>query len=158
MLTLIEELPPIFGVLETTNGGADGDYVSLKGVTRAYVLAQLTQAVGHATALAVYQATDVAATGAKVISKVVPIWANEDVAAADGMTRQTDAVNYSVTDDIKNKMVVFEIDPALLDVANDFDCIMLACSDSSQATNFASITYLLDRQDKGDFAPEAITD
>jgi hypothetical protein len=143
---------------KTTNGGFTTDYVSLKNVNKAYIVAEMTQAVGHATALAPYQSTDVAATGAKVFTNVLTIMANEDTATSDTLVRKTDAVNYTVTNDIKNKQVIFEIDPSNLDTANDFDCIALVVADSSQATNFASVTAFLDMKYREDVPPAAITD
>lgn len=142
----------------TTNGGVDSDYVSLKNVNKLFIVAKLTQAVGHATTLAPYQATAVAGTSAKVLSNNCEILANEDVSASDTNTRQTAAKNYSVTNDIKNKIVIFEIDPATLDTANDFDCVKLNVSDSSQATNFVDITFYGDMKYKEDVPPAVITD
>lgn len=143
----------------TTNGGFTCDYVSLKNAKKAWIVINMTQAAGHATALTPKQASDVAGTGLKVLTNSVPIWANEDVASSDSLVRQTDAANYSVTNDIKNKQVIFEINPAIaLDVNGGFDCLTLVCSDSSQATNIASVTYIIDTKYKEDVPPAAITD
>ena len=143
---------------KTTNGGFTADYVSLKNVNKAFILVELTQAAAHATLLTPKQATAVAGTGVKVLTNNCEILANEDTASADTLTRQTAAKNYTVTADIKNKTVIFEIDPATLDTANDFDCITITAADSSEATNFASVTYLLDMKYKEDVPPAAITD
>ena len=89
-------------------------------------------------------ATAAAGTGTKVITKAVPIWLNEDVAASHTLVRQTDAVNISVTNNVKNKVAVFQIDPSLLDVANDFDYITVKTTASSQATNFACAEYIIE--------------
>jgi len=156
---LVENFKVISGTTPvTTNGGVTGDYVSLKNANKAWIVCKLTQAVGHATALAPKQATAVAGTGVKVFANTLKINANEDTSASDTLAAQTAAVNYSVTNDIKNKIVVFEIDPADLDTANDFDCITLVASDSSQATNFIDVTYILDMKYKEDVPPAAITD
>ena len=152
-LKVVSGLTPV-----TTNGGADSDYVSLKNVNKCFIVAKLTQAVGHATALAPYQATAVAGTNAKVLSANCKIYANEDRATSDTNEVQTDAKNYSVTADIKEKQVIFEIDPATLDVENGFDCIKLNISDSSQATNFANVTFLFDMKYQGDTPPSMIID
>ena len=142
----------------TTNGGVTSDYVSLKNCNMAYVICNLKQAVGHATSLAVYQATAVAGTSAKAIANAVPIWMNADTAATDTLVAQTAAVSQAVAADVKSKQVVFQIDPALLDVANGFDCINIVVSDSSQATNFVAIDVLLDERYQGNQPPAAITD
>jgi len=122
----------------TSNGGFTADYVSLKNVNKAWILVEMTQAAAHATLLSPKQATAVAGTGVKVLANTVPIWANEDTATTDTLARQTDAVNYTVTADIKNKTVLFEIDPAVLDTANDFDCLTLVVADSSEAASISA--------------------
>lgn len=142
----------------TTNGGVASDWVSLKNVLRCQVHCVMTQAVGHATVLALQQATDVSGTGAKVFANVVQIWANEAIGTNDTMVAQTAAINYTVTNDIANKIVVFDVDPSLLDVANNFDCIKVTASDSSQATNFISIVGICDMKYKGVTPPSVIID
>ena len=142
----------------TTNGGVTGDYVSLKNCNKAYIVVKLTQAAAHATVLSPKQATAVAGTSVKVFANTLKINANEDVSSSDTLAAQTAAVNYTVTADIANKVVVFEIDPADLDTANDFDCITISASDSSEATNFVDVTYYLDMKYKEDVPPAAITD
>jgi len=128
----------------TTNGGITADYISMKNVIRAWIVVSLTQAVGHATGIDPKQATAVPGTSAKAFAKTLPIWANEDCATSNTLAAQTAAVTYNVTNDIKNKLVIFQVDAEKLDVANSFDCIGVTVDDSSQATNIASITYLLE--------------
>lgn len=157
--SLVENFKIVAGTTPvTTNGGVTGDYVSLKNVNKAWIIVSLTQAAAHATVLAPKQATAVDGTGVKVFANTLKINANEDVAASDTLAAQTAAVNYTVTADIKNKLVVFEIDPAKLDTTNDFDCIGITVSDSSEATNFVEITYILDMKYKEDVPPAVITD
>lgn len=142
----------------TTNGGVDSDWISLKNVNRCQIYCVMTQAVGHATVLALYQGTAVAGTGSKVFANVAQIWANEATGTSDTLVKQTSAINYTVTNDIANKVVVFDIDPSLLDVANDFDCIKVTASDSSQATNFISIIGVCDMKNKQATPPSVIID
>jgi hypothetical protein len=94
---------------QTTNGALASDYISAKNATNVItIVVELTQAAAHATALSPYQATAVAGTAAKVLTNVCRIWANEDTATTDTLVRKTDAKNYSVTADIKNKQIIFE--------------------------------------------------
>lgn len=151
---LVDGLP---GCL-TTNSGKTSDCISLKTATRVTVVVELNQAVGHATQIVLRQSTDVAATGAKVLTNVVPIWANEDCAASDTLVRKTDAVNYTVTNDVKKKLIVFQVEPADLDVANGFDCLDLTISDSSQATNFANVLFIVESRYQQTTPPAVITD
>jgi hypothetical protein len=143
----------------TTNGGITCDYVSLKNVKKAYILVEMNQAVGHATALAPKQASKVDGTGVKALSNACSIWANEDVVTSDTLVKQTDATTYTVAADVKKKQIVFEIEPSIsFDIANGFDCLGLAIADSSQATDFASVTYILETRYPQATPPAAITD
>lgn len=128
---------------KTTNASLSSQVISLKNAHKAWVVFEFTQAVGHATTPTLIQASAIAGTGNKA-GPTVDIWANEDTAATDTLVKKTAGASYAVTNDIKNKQVVFEIDPTRLDVNNGFDCIYFTIATSSQATNFVSATaYLL---------------
>jgi hypothetical protein len=128
----------------TTNGGVTGDFISMANVLRAYVVVVLTQAVAHQTGIDIVQSTVVAGSDAKAFTKTLPIWANEDVSTSSTLTAQTAAVTYNVANTAKTKQIVFMIDSEKLDVANGFDCIGVTIDNSSQATNFCAITYILE--------------
>ncbi len=154
-------LPEVFKIVQgksptTTTGGFTADYVSLKNVHRAWVIVELTQAVAHATVVSLMRATAVAPTGATAVTETVPIWENEATGTSDTLVRQTDAASITLTADAENKTVVMLIDPAKL--TDTFDCIAAKLSDSSQATNFASVTYLLETRYAQATPPTAITD
>jgi len=154
MFKIVQGIQP-----RTTNGGFSSDWISLKNVNKAYVVVNLTQAAGHATAFTLAQATVVAGSDTKALTNEALIWANEDCAATDTLVRQTDAKSYTVTNDIKNKMIVFEVDPAsALDVENNFDCISLTVANSGEASNFASIEFYCDMKYREDTPPTVITD
>jgi hypothetical protein len=157
----MKNLPSIFKIVQgtppvTTTGGVTCDYVSLKNAVRAWIIAEFTQAVGHATVLGVNKATAVAPTGATAMTETQQIWVNEDTAASDTLVKATDAASETLTDDVKNKQVIMEIDPAKL--AAGYDCIAATISDSSQATNFVSVTYLIETRYPQATPPAAITD
>lgn len=141
---------------ETTNGGKTADYVSVRNANWVWVIINVTQAVGHATAFTLNRATAVAGTGATTLASNVQAWLNEDVAASDTLVKQTDAKSVTVTNDVKNKQIVFGIDPSTL--GDTYDVITVLSADSSQATNFWSVTYLLDTKYKQATPPAAITD
>ena len=104
------------------------------------------------------QASAVAGTGAKALSSAAPIWANEDTAAGDTLVRQTDAVTFNVAATVKKKQVIFQINPAALDNDNGFDVLGCAIDDSSQATNFVSVLYILQTKYPQSTPPSAIVD
>lgn len=123
----------------TTNGGFTTDYVSLKNAVKAWVVVHLTQAVGHATAFTMYRATSVAAGSAGVLVNTVPIWYGNVSTSSNALTRQTDALAYTIGVGVTGEAyIIFQIDPASL--GTTFDCIALVVADSSQATNLAEVT------------------
>jgi hypothetical protein len=142
----------------TTNGGFTSDVVSLKNYKKATIIVELTQAVGHATAFTLNQYDAVGGTG-KVLTGDVLVWANEDTATNDTLVRKTDAKSYTVAADVKNKTIVFEVEPSIaLDLGNNYDCIALVVANSGQATNFASITFVLEPRYQQATPPSAIVD
>lgn len=158
-MTLIEDYKIVQAVEpKTTNAAITGAYVSLKNVNTATIIVNLTQAVGHATVISLYQAQDVSGTGAKAITNNVPVWANEDVSSGDSLIRKTDGVNYTVANTAKNKQIVFHIDPAKLDVNDGFTCLNVRIGASTQATNFASAEYILDSKYAGDVPSSVVID
>jgi len=142
---------------KTTNASLSSQGISLKGCAKAWVIFEFTQAVGHATTPTLIQAQAIAGTGNKA-GPTSAIWANEDTAATDTLVKKTAAASYAVTNDIKNKQVVFEIDASTLDVANGFDCIYFTIGTSSQATNFVSATAYLQTSYQQATPPSQILD
>jgi hypothetical protein len=127
----------------TTNGGVTSDYISLKGVHEVFIVATLTSAVGHASVVALKQATAVAGTGVKALANAVPVWMIADVTATDLYTRQTDAVSQAIGATAKTHKVVFKVKASDLDGANDFDVLGVSIATSSQATNFCCIDAII---------------
>ena len=157
----VVSLPEEFKIVDasagpvTTNGGVTCDYISLANVHKVWVVASFTQAVGHATGIDPKRATAVDGTGAAALGTVVPIWANEDTAASDTLVAQTAAVTYNVTNNIKKKQVIFEIDPATL--GGSYDVLGCTVDDSSQATNFVSVLYVCQMRYKQATPPAVIS-
>ena len=116
--------------------GRSSAAISLKNAGKAYIYVHVTQGNAATIALTPMQAVNVSKGSGKVLANSVPIWANLDTGASDTLVRATDAVNYTTDAAVKNKVVIFEIDPALLDVANGFDCIYF----TTGASNAANIT------------------
>ena len=142
----------------TTNAQITTDVVSLKNYKKVWIVIELTQAVGHATVITLNQNASVGGAG-KALTGDVLIWANEDTAATDTLVRKTDAKSYTVANDVKGKTVVFEVDPSIaLDLTNDYDCISAVIGASSQVTNFASVTYILEPRYLQATPPSAIVD
>lgn len=137
--------------------GRTGDYVSLKNVNRAYIVCSITQGNAATIALEPKQAQAVAGTNVKVLANAVPIWANLDTAASDALAAAAAAVNYTTDAAVKNKVVVFQIDPEVLDVANGFDCITIVTG-ASDAANITEALFVLNMKYQQATPPAAITD
>lgn len=121
--------------------GRTGDYVSLKGYARVFIIAHINQGAANTVALTPFQATNVAAAGEKVIP-AVPIWACLDAVASDALARQADAANFTTDAGVKDKIIVFEIDAAKLDVDGGFDCVCLKTG-ASIASNITEAKAIL---------------
>lgn len=143
---------------KTTNTAITSDYISLKNAIIATVIVNLTQAVGHATQISIYQSQDVSGTGAKPLGNNVPIWANEDTALGDSLIRQSDGTSYTVANTAKNKQIVFHVDPAKLDINNGYCCLNVRVGASSQATNFTSGEFILESKYGQADPPSAVVD
>lgn len=153
-------LPQNFKIVEaiTPQAGAaiTGDYISLKNALKAWIVVHINQAAANVVAITVEQASAVAGTGTTPITVAVPIWANEDCATSDTLVRQTSAVGFTTSAAQKHKVVVFEIDPATLTLANG-DCITVLTA-ASNAGNITSAMYYIEERYQQATPPAAITD
>jgi len=77
--------------------------------------------------------------------------------ASDTLVRQTAAVSFTTSAAQKHKIVIFQIDPATLDMANSFDCITVKTA-ASDATNITAAQYYLVTDYPQATPPAAITD
>lgn len=116
--------------------------ISLKNYSKAFLLVTLTQGNASTVALAIQQATNVAKAGAKALSNATRIWANLDTSVGDTLVRQADAVSFTSDAAVKNKQVVIEVDPTMLDVNGGFDSVFMTTG-ASNAANITSAVWLL---------------
>ena len=159
MLTLPQEAKLVEAMAPAADAaGRTADWVSLKNYGRAFIVVHITQANAATVALTVLQASAVAGTGSKAITWTVPIWANEDTATTDTLTRQTDALAFTTSAAVKNKIVVFQIDPRYLDVNNGFDCISFTTGASNVANITQAMYVLAEPRFNGNILPSAIVD
>jgi hypothetical protein len=140
---------------KTTNAALTSQVVTLKNAIRATLVLNFTNAVGFASVPTLKQATDIAAA-TNAAGPVSRIWANEDCAATDTLVAQTAAASYTMAADIKNKQIVFEIDPAAL--SDGYDCVYCTIATSSQATNFVSGEWIIETNFAQATPPTAILD
>jgi hypothetical protein len=137
-IAIIEALPPAADA-----GGRTSDWVSLKRGQRAWVVCHVNQGAANTVALTLAQATVVAGSDTKALTNSVHIWSNEDCAAADSLTAQTDAKSYTTSAATKHKLVVFEITPNALDFDAGFCCISVTTG-ASNASNITQAVFLIE--------------
>lgn len=157
MMNFVEKYKVVNGTpVATTNGAIDCDYISLKDALRVIIVAELLQAATHTTALGVDEAKTVAGAGSAAVTAVQKIWKNADVSATDTLVKGTDAATVVATAGVTNQQLIMEFDPATL--SSGFDCIRATLDDSSEATNFAVVTYYIETRYPQETPPTAITD
>lgn len=130
---IVSLLPPAADAAGRTSAAA----VSLKNAHKAYLVYHINQGNAATILLTPQQATSVAKGGAKALANNVRIWANQDEAATSLLVRQADGVAFTTDANVKVKRVIFEIDPATLDQAGGFDCL-LALTGASNVANITS--------------------
>lgn len=157
--TLPEDLKILGGAKPAADAaGRTARYISCKNLHKVGAIVYLDQGNAATVALTINQATAVAGTSAKAITGAARIWSNLDVAAnGDVLTRRTDAVSYTTDAGVKEKVVVFEIDPASLDIANGFDCIAVLTG-ASNAANITSVVYYGVQRYAGSAPPSVVVD
>ncbi len=157
LITLPEQLPIVNGLhYTTTNGALTGDYISCKDALRVTIIAKLFQAATHETTLGLNEATAVAPSGATPVTAVQRIWKDADTSSSDAMVPGTDAATVSATAGTNNQILVMQFDPATL--SDGFTAIAATLTASSEATNFADITYIIETRYPQATPPTAITD
>jgi hypothetical protein len=118
--------------------GRTSPYLSLKGVSKAWIVVYINQGNAATVLLSPLQATAVAGTSSKAIA-AARIWHKLDEALTV-FTAATEAATYTTDAGVKHKVVIFELDLAkVMDVAGGFDCIAI----STGASNAANITSAL---------------
>lgn len=131
------QCPPI-GLLAPAAdaAGRTGTYKSLRNCSgKVALVCRVNQGNAAQVTFTPLQAQDSSGTGSKAIPSV-PIFFNADTTVSDTLVAQTAAASFQTTTTTKDKFVVFEFDPAELDMANGFNHIAIQTS----ASNAANIT------------------
>jgi hypothetical protein len=158
-MTLPEETKIVQALAPAADAaGRTSNYFSMKNAGRCFVIVNIAQGNAATILLSILQATAVAGTGSKAITNVVPIWADLDTATSDALARAVDAVSYTTDAGVKNKVVVFQIDPRSLDGANGFDCIALSTGASNAANITSAMLIMTDLRYPQDIPPSVIID
>lgn len=140
----------------TDAAGRNGTAVSIKQGVRVYIIYYIDQGSASTIALAPEQCSAVAGTGNKAIP-TSQIFANQDMVASSVLVKQTAAVSFTTSATTKRKIVIFEIDPSAMDVANGFDCVR-AVTGASSASNLTSGLVVMESRYQSQSTSDAMVD
>lgn len=156
-ISMPAQFPPVQLLAGATDAaGRTSNYVSLKNMLKAWIVCEVAQGNAAQVTFSPLQAQDVSGTNSKAVNSV-PNWANEDCATSDSLVAQALAASYQTGAATKNKIVVFEIDPATaLDIAGGFDCIGVSTSASNAGNVTSAQIYGLNRYQQAT-PPTALT-
>lgn len=115
--------------------GRTGQYLSMKNAGKALIIVHIAQGNAATVAVNLLQAQDVSGTGSKALV-ATQLAVNLDESVSDLLTAQAPASTYTTDAAVKNKIVVFEVDEAALDVANGFRTVTV----QTGASNAANVT------------------
>lgn len=148
----------IVGVLNPAAdaAGRTGIWFSLKNAAKVFIVVHITQGNAATILLSLLQASAVAGTGSKAITG--KIYTALDTATTDVLVAQPDATTFTTDAALKNKIVVFEVDPANLDVANLFNTLTLSTGASNVANITEAVAYVIPARYSGSPMPTALTD
>ena len=118
----------------TTNGGFNSGELMLTNAQDAFIVVHITNAVGHETLFSLQQ--DDGSGTWLAVPVTQNVWVSENVATT-AISRQANAVSYTVDANISNKIIIFRVNPDSL--SDGFDRVRLVSADSTEATNFASV-------------------
>lgn len=131
------QCPPI-GLLAPAAdaAGRTSTYKSLRNCSgKVAIVCRVNQGNAAQVTFTPLQATNSSGSGSKAIP-AVPIFYNADTTASDTLVAQTAAASFQAGTALKDQFVVFEFDPAELDMADGFNHIAVETS----ASNAANIT------------------
>ena len=123
-----------------------GNYVNLSDAHMCYIVVNVGEGDAHDYKLRLWQ-TDGSAP--KALAKTVPLWINAEADDMDkDFTRQANNVLADIDADTNEVLVVFQVDPAKLDLDNDYHSISVNIDTDTDDTDasgytFAATAYLI---------------
>jgi hypothetical protein len=148
---IVAALSPVTNDAERT-----GDYIKLRDAGSLIVVVNMTQGDVAQSTVRVEQANTAAGGASKVLTKNMQIWANQNIVTNDTLTRQTDALNFQLSNAVANKLLVFQLDPSTLDVANGFIWVAVIAGVSNVANIVSANYYLVNHRYQQATPPTAI--
>lgn len=118
------------------------DYITLARSHKGFLLCQVAIGAAVSMTLSILQATNTAGAGAKALGNNARIWLINDTTVANPVpVRQADGTSFATDTTVSSKMVIFEVDPAMLDLVNGFTSIAVQ-TNGSTAASFISCVAL----------------
>ena len=155
MIKIPGDLNVVTGLAPTAgDAAATGDYISLKNAHRVWIVFSVKQGEKTEPALSVMKATAVAPTGATAMTEAARIFSALDCSTSDVLVERTPAASYTLDAALKDKLVVFEIDPAAIGA---YDCIAAKVA-ASNALNITSVLYIVESRYGAKVQPSMIVD
>ena len=133
---IVEGLSPRIGV---AGGAVTGDYISLKGLSKVYVVIHYQCVDGVAEVFGVMKSPLVSGVGATATTELWRIWSNLDCATSDLLVERTAATSYAIDAAAAHKIIIFEVDPAML--SEGYDCIAGYTQTGLAVTETISMLY-----------------
>lgn len=154
--SLAEELKIALLSMSHANGVAC-DVVSIKNLLKGWFIILHSGATDTDLTLTLYEATDVAAGTNQAVTKVVPIWRDNDAgSSSDVLARVTDADAITIDPATQNGVVaIIEVDPAIL--TDGYPCVYLVDA-NGDAANFCTILFVGLPRNAGGSLDAIITD
>jgi hypothetical protein len=138
------QIPPVTLLPAAADAaGRTGVYASLRNALKAWIVCEVNQGNAATVEFIPLQATDSLGTNSKAIS-AAPIWLVADTSVSDALVAQAAAANFTTSATLKDKLVVFEIEPeAALDMANGFNHIAIQTGASNASNVTAAHLFIL---------------
>lgn len=148
----------VSGLAPITPSTSTPDYVSLKNINWCTVIIHVDNGdTVTGSDITLKQATNVSAGSEKALA-FSKMWANTDTSVNDTLTETTVTANTFTTGAVnaKNMVYVIEVDPATLDLDNNFDC--LRAGTGNGVNMVLDVLYVLETKYAAATPPTAIAD
>lgn len=153
--SLPQNLKIVQGIAPSAGAAVTGDYVSLKNAHKCWVVINSSGGAANAATFGINEATAVLPTAAAASTALFPNWINNSTAVTDTLVKGADAATVTTDGLATPKMIVIEVDPALLTAG--YDCIAVT-EGASAAGNITGATYYIAERYQQATPPSAILD
>lgn len=123
-----------------TGAAATTEYISMKAYEKVLFIVQTGAWAAGTAAVTINQATNVSAGSAKALA-FTKMYTNDGAPTTDTLTETTVAAN-TFNLDTANSLYLIEVNNAMLDVDNGFDCVSLAIASPGVNDDYYSVVAI----------------